>query len=61
VGVVLAYDEDEHPGPRILLHVSSLSGEVDTDAGPSPAETREIAAKLIPAADHLDNWTAVQR
>jgi hypothetical protein len=58
VGVVLAYDEAEDSGPRILLHISSLSGEVDTDAGPSPDEACAIAAKLIEAADEVDGWAA---
>ena len=58
VGVVRAYDEAEDVEPRILLNISSLSGEVDTDAGPSAAEARAIAANLIEAADELDRWTA---
>ena len=58
VGVVRAYDEAEDVEPRILLNISSLNGEVDTDAGPSAAEARAIAANLIEAADELDRWTA---
>ena len=53
--------DDEDTKPNIFLHITSLSGEVDTDAGPSAAEAREIAAKLIEAADELDRWTGVQR
>ena len=61
VGVVLAYNETDDAGPRILLHISSLCGVVDTDAGPSAAEARAIAAKLIEAADEVDRWTMVRR
>ena len=47
--------------PKIFLHISSLSGEVDQDAGPSAAEAREIAAKLIQSADEVDRWVTGDR
>jgi hypothetical protein len=51
---VLTYEPVEDAAPMILLHLSSLSGEVDTDASPTPAEARAIAAKLIEAADEIE-------
>jgi hypothetical protein len=59
VGVILTYDAAEDTTPNILLHITSLGGEIDADAGPSPDEARAIAAKLLEAADAVDRWVGV--
>lgn len=61
VGVVLVYDEAEVTKPTILLHIQAPEGETDQDAGPTAEEARWLAAKLIEAADTVDQWTVVRR
>lgn len=61
VGVVVTYDELEDSRPRILLHIGSEIGDVDTDASPTATEARRIAINLLQAADALDQWTEAKR
>jgi hypothetical protein len=57
VTVMVTYDECEDVQPRMLLHLGSDSETVDVDVSPTSIQARQIAIKLLEAADALDFWT----